>query len=60
MAEFNNCRICGNILGVSDRPIFVKVKGQRDLRWYCRECVKGGGKHDTTGERHRAEAHQDR
>jgi hypothetical protein len=41
------CRICGKPLYAKDHPIFVKVKGQRKLRWYCRECVKGGGKHDT-------------
>lgn len=51
------CAICGKLITTG---IFVKVKGVRELRWYCKECVKGGGKHDTAGKGHRAEAHQDR
>ena len=60
MSEFHICRLCGKILADPTDAIFVKVKGQRDLRWYCKKCVKGGGEHDTTGKGHRAEARQDR
>lgn len=60
MAKMNICRICGKSSTSPAAGIWVKVKGQRELRWYCKECVKGGGKHDTAGKGHRAEAHQDR
>ncbi len=60
MAEFYICRLCGKIIVDPTDAVFVKVKGVRELRWYCKECVKGGGKRDAAGKGHRAEAHQDR
>ena len=45
------CKICGKVIHTGDPCHFVKAKGQ-PIRWYCEKCVKGGGKHDTTGKRH--------
>lgn len=47
------CAICEKLIHTGDPHHFVKVKGQRERRGYCKECMKGGGKHgDTDGERH--------
>ena len=35
------CASCGKII---TNGVWVKVKGQRALRWYCKDCTKGGGK----------------
>lgn len=51
MAE-HHCRGCGAIIRDGEPCHFVKIKGQRGLRWYCQKCVKGEGKHDTDGKRH--------
>lgn len=51
------CEICKKIITSTD-GIWVKVKGRRDLRWYCKDCTKGGGKDDPAGKRNRAEAHR--
>ena len=58
MAEFYICRECRKILASPDDAIFVKAKGCKDLRWYCKDCTKGGGKDDPAGKRNRAEAHR--
>lgn len=53
MAPFHICHGCKEIIRDGTPCHFVKVKGQRGLRWYCKECMKGGEKHgNTTGERH--------
>ena len=46
------CAICGKDIRPGDPCHFVKIKGQRELRWYCEKCAKGGGKRDTDGKRH--------
>lgn len=46
------CNICGKEIQDGASCHFVKIKGQRRLRWYCENCVKGGPKHDASGKRH--------
>ena len=51
------CAICRKILTLpTTEGIWVKAKGQRCVRWYCKKCTKGGGKDATAGEGDRAEA----
>ena len=47
MAQVKTCRICGKTIWAGRPYHFVKVKGDRALRWYCKECVKGGHKDGT-------------
>lgn len=46
------CEICEETIYPGDPCHFVKVKGDRRIRWYCEKCAKGECKHDTTGKRH--------
>lgn len=46
------CRGCRGIIRDGEPCHFVKVKGRRELIWFCKKCVKGGGKDDTAGKRH--------
>jgi hypothetical protein len=46
------CEICGKPINTGDPCYFVKVKGQRRLRWYCEKCAKGDKKHGTAGKGH--------
>jgi ribosomal protein L24E len=48
----HTCEICGKTIYTGDPCHFVKVKGDKRILWYCKECVKGGGKDDTAGKRH--------
>ena len=37
------CAICRNIITIPTLDgIWVKAKGQRCIRWYCKNCMKGG------------------
>lgn len=42
MAE-HICAICGKTIRDGDPCHFAKAKG-RPIRWYCLNCVRGGGK----------------
>lgn len=41
MAESKSCEICMKLILPGDPCHFVKVKGDRRIRWYCEKCVKG-------------------
>lgn len=48
----DKCAICKKEIHAGDPCHFVKAKG-KPMRWYCMECVKGGGKNgDADGKRH--------
>ena len=42
MAEVKTCEICKKPILAGDPCHFVKVKGDKGIRWYCKKCVKGG------------------
>ena len=53
MAELKICEICRKTIPAGTPCHFVKVKGDKRIRWYCVDCVKGGRKNgDTNGKRH--------
>ena len=39
------CEICKEMIYTGDPCHFVKVKGDRRIRWYCEKCAKGECKH---------------
>lgn len=43
---FRICHICHKIITDDDPCVYVKAKGAKTGKWYCRECVRGGHKND--------------
>ena len=50
MAEVRTCRVCGEVVHLSDPHIWVK-RG-RWVFYYHEKCVKGDRKNDASGKRH--------